>query len=351
MGRCFWFTFSVSEGICVEMEDCPAMFPCSNCTSSQQECSSQEGDSWDKIFVGIGKEEFELIDVSNSSGGDCSLPNYPFPIEYPATMAFDPQANLVRSCGGHVPSVRHTTPFSNLCFTFDGFQWKEDKTPPTDGFYKGYSVMVPEVGWWLIACKSGAVTGCHEDSKVFSQNNTWIEGPHTPPYNYSSSSHYTFPVNSCIVQLNSSHTMILGGRIQDNTIADVWIYDWSKEIWVKGPDMISPRREHSCALLSGDRVIVAGGKSLYGEDIISMEVFDSGFNIWYASQDLPEDDKESHNQILEWNDDLLWINWPGNLWKFEIDTWSLLREIDSPNFGNFAFTVPNDFVPGCANEK
>ena len=32
------------------------------------------------------------------------------------------------------------------------------------------------------------------------------------------------------------------------------------------------RREHSCALLSGGRVIVAGGKSLYGEDIISTEV-------------------------------------------------------------------------------
>ena len=217
------------------MEDCPAMLPCSNCTSGQQECSSQESDSWDKIL--IGKEEFELIDVRNSSEGDCTLPDYPFPIDFPATMVFDSQANLVRACGGRVPSLR--SPYTNRCFTFDGFQWKEDITLPTEGVYKAYSVMVPEVGWWIIACNG--VTGCHEDSKVFSQNNTWIEGPQTPSYNYSSSHGYTFPAKSCIIQLNSSHTMILGGRFDDSTITDVWLYDWIKEIWVQGPNMITPR--------------------------------------------------------------------------------------------------------------
>ena len=83
----------------------------------------------------------------------------------------------------------------------------------------------------------------------------------------------------------------------------------------------------------------------------STQVFDSGLNIWYASHDLPEDDSEGLNQILHWKDDLLWINWPGKLWKFEVDTWSLLREIDTRDFWDFAFTVPNDFVPDCANER
>ena len=150
---------------------------------------------------------------------------------------------------------------------------------------------------------------------------------------------------------------------------------------------------------------MAGGKSLFGEDIISMEVdmliyvhkiqnwvsspfnqrthlvdshierkmpalapkyifvwdsshiephhlqvFDSGLNIWYTSHDLPEDDMEGLNQILNWNDDLLWINW-AKIWKFEIDTWSLLREIGTHDLWHFAFPVPNDFVPDCAIEK
>ena len=72
--------------------------------------------------------------------------------------------------------------------------------------------------------------------------------------------------------------------------------------------------------------------------------------MWYASQDLPEDDSEFGNQILNWNGDLLWINLR-KIWKFEVDTWSLLREVDAPNIWEFAFTVPNDFVPDCANKK
>ena len=72
--------------------------------------------------------------------------------------------------------------------------------------------------------------------------------------------------------------------------------------------------------------------------------------MWYASQDLPEDDRESQNQILSWNGELLWINLR-KIWKFEIDTWSLLTEIDTPRLWEFAFTVPNDFVPDCTNKK
>ena len=80
------------------------------------------------------------------------------------------------------------------------------------------------------------------------------------------------------------------------------------------------------------------------------KVYDSGLNIWYASEDLPEDDSETETQLLNWNDDLLWINsW--KIWKFEIDTWSLLTDVDAPNLWQFAFPVPNDFVPDCTNKK
>ena len=54
--------------------------------------------------------------------------------------------------------------------------------------------------------------------------------------------------------------------------------------------------------------------------------------------------------MLNWNDALLWINW-AKIWKFEVDTWSLLKEMDIRNSWEFAFTVPNDFVPDCTNEK
>ena len=54
--------------------------------------------------------------------------------------------------------------------------------------------------------------------------------------------------------------------------------------------------------------------------------------------------------MLNWNDALLWINW-AKIWKFEIDTWSLLRERGTYDLWHFAFPVPNDFVPDCAIEK
>ena len=55
--------------------------------------------------------------------------------------------------------------------------------------------------------------------------------------------------------------------------------------------------------------------------------------------------------MLNWNDDLLWIN-REKIWKFEIDTWNLLSERDMiPDGWQFAFSVPNDFAPECSNEK
>ena len=81
------------------------------------------------------------------------------------------------------------------------------------------------------------------------------------------------------------------------------------------------------------------------------KVFDSSLNIWFASEDLPEDDWELGNKMLNWNDDLLWINLE-KIWKFEIDTWNLFSEIDMiPDGWQFAFSVPNDFAPECSNEK
>ena len=54
--------------------------------------------------------------------------------------------------------------------------------------------------------------------------------------------------------------------------------------------------------------------------------------------------------MLNWNDALLWINW-AKIWKFEVDTWSLLKEIEIHNLWGFALYVPNNFVPDCTNKK
>ena len=53
---------------------------------------------------GYNENKWELIDLSNSSVPNCPLPDYPFPISYPAAIMFDDEAGVVRACGGYIPS-------------------------------------------------------------------------------------------------------------------------------------------------------------------------------------------------------------------------------------------------------
>jgi hypothetical protein len=79
--ECLWYTSFPQDEACIHLaSDCSdTLLPCSNCISGQRQCSV-EPTSWNKLI--IGREHFELIDLSNSSKPNYPLPDYPMPNHY-----------------------------------------------------------------------------------------------------------------------------------------------------------------------------------------------------------------------------------------------------------------------------
>ena len=94
--------------------------------------------------------------------------------------------------------------------------------------------------------------------------------------------------------------------------------------------------------------MVAGGTSLFGEKVASVEIFDSAIDSYY-SEDLPEDPvSHYHHDLISWARNPVWLN-SYNIWKFEEGAWS---ELESSLTGGFyckdlLLIVPDDFIPGC----
>ena len=104
---CSWYTFMQQEvPLCVLLADCPEFQPCSTCVSGQEECKGEGAGGRNKLMRQSNsyKHTWELIDLSNSSVPNCQLPEYPFPIKYPAALMFDERDGVVRACGGYIPS-------------------------------------------------------------------------------------------------------------------------------------------------------------------------------------------------------------------------------------------------------
>ena len=97
-------------------------------------------------------------------------------------------------------------------------------------------------------------------------------------------------------------------------------------------------------------MMVAGGTSLFGEEVASVEIFDSAINSWYYSEDLPEEPGTvgSDSDLITWAGNPVWLN-RNNIWKFEEGAWSQLDSSPTGNFyySDFLLMVPDDFIPGC----
>ena len=76
-------------------------------------------------------------------------------------------------------------------------------------------------------------------------------------------------------------------------------------------------------------MMVAGGTSLFGEKVASVEIYDSAIDSWYFSEDLPENPDSGYN-----------------IWKFEEGAWSQLDSSLTVLYYYEDF-LPDDFIPDC----
>ena len=338
---CHWFTYFPQDEACILLADCSdELLPCSDCFSGQRQCEEMSP-TRNKLM--IGREHFELIDLSDSSKPNCPLPDYPIPSAHPAFMTFDEEARLVRACGSSAAGG------SNKCFTFDGFKWEENMES-TRSSYSGDSgsgsafLSYNFIGWWIFE-------GSNSSEVYSSTRGSWESGPSLV---VSDNSDYFPAQSSCTTQLNKTHTMlILGGAFDPNSsygVSHVLLYDHTDsgpKVWTYGSPMQSGRVYHSCTSFGEGKVMVSGGIDFYGNSFNTTEIYDPEIDSWYYSQDMP-----TNGKLSVWNDNPLLID-RENIWKFEDGKWNLLesKPTDYSYHGwyqqKFAFTLPDDFIPDC----
>ena len=208
------------------------------------------------------------------------------------------------------------------------------------------SAIVPVIGWWIFDADFDHIGN---RSEVYSfTNESWIYGPIL----YAGTD-YLPKHGVCTAQLNKTHTMLIGGDVYGDSIADVYLYDWTKGEWTTGPPMQTTRTYHSCTPFGSGLIMVAGGMDYTsaGQNLITTEVYDPEINSWYYSKDLPSNDyndqnHEDHGKLINWNGSPLWIKWP-NLWKFEEGVWTLLESTATIYSYKFAIILPDDFISDC----
>ncbi len=97
----------------------------------------------------------------------------------------------------------------------------------------------------------------------------------------------------CMVTVNSTTVMVIGGRQNGNYISGKTFYfTFGEESWTEGPELKNKRSHHSCGKIRRNKesqemsIIVAGGYdgSAY---LSSVEILDEGSNEWQTGPELP----------------------------------------------------------------
>ena len=116
-------------------------------------------------------------------------------------------------------------------------------------------------------------------------NGTWESLPDVPFYSY----------QSCLVELNSTHTLHIGGFDETECVPNpfphttnkVLAFNWETKKWTEIEPMKESRRSAMCARLNDGKVIVTGGNFDWMLGLKSTEIFDPVTQTWTSGPDLP----------------------------------------------------------------
>jgi N-acetylneuraminic acid mutarotase len=96
----------------------------------------------------------------------------------------------------------------------------------------------------------------------------------------------------CIVSVNSTTVMVIGGNQNDKTEGKTFYFTFGELRWREGPALKYKRSYHSCGKIRRDKesqemsIIVAGG--LFESSFLSsVEILDEGSNEWQTGHELP----------------------------------------------------------------
>ena len=213
---------------------------------------------------------------------NCDLEEFPAPYIRPSAVTYN--NGEVLACGGD------DLEDADRCWRFNGSAWSSlPNSNQKHCVWDSPNVPVND-GWWVTGQLQDKDYSCFSSptSEVYT-GTAWIPGPALPEDRY--------PKDSCFVNLNTTHTLLIGGGYHTT---NVWLYDWSSQAWTRTGSLIHGRENHACVGL-GDLGILAVG----GYDVHTVELYDPSQGTWSSQPDLPADISPLFLILLNWDDQVL----------------------------------------------
>ena len=261
---------------------------------------------------------FVLVSLDGTTE-NCAVTNYPANNSNPAAMTYNNGAVL--ACGGnYLKDADH-------CWRFNGSTWSQlPNSNQKHCQYDSPNVIVDE-GWWVTGTLQTEDYYCTDSStgEIFTGQN-WIPGPTLPGVDH--------PKGSCVVNLNSTHTMVIGG---DPARKDAWLYGWSTKEWTRTGSLIQGRWAHGCVNLGDQGVLVAGGykgSKVDGCEVYTAELYNPTQGTWSNQPDLPQDIMPLFPILLNYDNVVLALfNQNDQIFTCSMGNgeWSVLKGVQLPN--------------------
>ena len=220
---------------------------------------------------------------------NCALEDYPSKLTHPNAVTYT--NGEVLACGGG-----YALEDADRCWRFNGTTWSPlPVSNERHCWYDSPNVVIND-GWWVTGRLQDIDYGCTNlsTSEVYT-GNAWIPGPALPE-----DVHLWY---SCVVNLNSTHTFLLGGG--DPGRNDVWLYDWSSQAWTRTGSPNQGRYWPGCVTLGDLGILVAGGKYDGSDNVYTVELYDPVQGTWSPQPDLPRDIGSLYPILLNWDDQVL----------------------------------------------
>ena len=154
----------------------------------------------------------------------------------------------------------------------------------------------------------------------------------------------------CVVKVNETHIFFAGGRSNEQSVADAFLFDWPNQEWQKMPDMSVGRDLHACALLQNPAGVIAlGGMDYQRTEHKTSEIFDLRTESWSQGPDMPNGTELFGMQAVEYQDTFLMLGGcpdtgSRNVYQFDRDSleWITREEtLTFPRCDHVAFKIPN----------